>query len=245
MIKKNIVCLICCRGGSKTIKKKNIKIFNNKPLLFWSLKSIFDSKIFTKVILSTDSEEIERVAKKFKQIIIPGLRPKKLAKNNSNQFDTHKFIFKKLNIKDQNSIVCVFNNNPFITPAKIKESYKVFKKNNFNGLVTDAAKVDGDYIAWKQCFIRNKKLKYIFKNKFSDQKLNRQKLENFYVNIFNLRWGKPSKLNSYTTFKKQLLKKNNKVVFLTKFENFYLDDLYDWKIAELVHRKYYDAKFKI
>lgn len=243
--KKNIVCLICCRGGSKTIKKKNIRIFNNKPLLYWSLKSIFDAKIFTNVILSTDSVDIARVAKKFKNIIIPGLRPKKLAQSNSNQFETHKFIFNKLNINDQNSIVCVLNNNPFITSNKIKESYKVFKSNKFAGIVTDAAQVDGDYMAWKQCLIKNKTLNYIFKKKFLSLKLNRQKLAKLYVNIFNLRWGKPSKLNSYKSFKKQLLKSNNKNIFLSKLENFDLDDLYDWKIAELVHKKFYNAKFKI
>ena len=96
--KKDIVCLICCRGGSKSIKKKNIKIFNNKPLLYWSLKSIFDAKIFTKVILSTDSLDIVRVAKKFKNIIVPGLRPKQLAQSNSDQFKTHKFIFNKFTL---------------------------------------------------------------------------------------------------------------------------------------------------
>ena len=243
--KKNIICLICCRGGSKTIKNKNIKLFNKKPLLYWSLKNIINSKVFTKIILSTDSKKIANLAKKFNKIEIPGLRPKKLAMSNSNQFDTHQHVFKKLKIEDKNSVVCVFNNNPFISSKKIIESFKIFKKNKFKGLVTDATLIDGDYIAWKQCLFKKKTLEYVFKKKFLNQKLNRQNLNKFYVNIFNLRWGQPSKLASYRLFKKQLLKKNNKNIFLNKLENFDLDDHYDWKIAETIYKKFYNAKFKI
>ena len=76
-------------------------------------------------------------------------------------------------------------------------------------------------------------------------KLNRQTLKKFYVNIFNLRWGKPSHLKSYHSYKKQLLKKNNRNIFLSKLENFDLDDIYDWKISELVHKKFYNVGFKI
>ena len=243
--KKEIICLICCRGGSKTIKNKNIKLFNKKPLLYWSLKNLIKSKVFTKIVLSTDSKKIEKIASLFKYVEIPGLRPKKLAKSDSNQFETHQYIFRKLKIEDNNSIVCVFNNNPFITAEKIKESFQIFKKNKFKGLVTDAALVDGDYIAWKQCKRNREKLNYIFKRKFFNLKLNRQTLKKFYVNIFNLRWGKPSHLKSYHSYKKQLLKKNNRNIFLSKLENFDLDDIYDWKISELVHKKFYNVGFKI
>lgn len=246
MIKeKEIICLICCRGGSKTIKNKNIKIFNKKPLLYWSIKNLTKSKVFTKIILSTDSKKIARFARNFRNIEIPGLRPKNLARSNSNQFETHKYIFRKLKIDDKNSIVCVFNNNPFITAEKIKESFQIYKKNKFKGLVTDAAPVDGDYIAWKQCTRKKKNIDYIFKGKFLNLRLNRQTLNKFYVNIFNLRWGKPSYLESYLSYKKQLLKKNNKNVFLSKLENFDLDDHYDWKISETVHKKFYNVGFKI
>ena len=59
--KKEIICLICCRGGSKTIKNKNIKLFNKKPLLYWSLKNLIKSKVFTKIVLSTDSDSPRQI----------------------------------------------------------------------------------------------------------------------------------------------------------------------------------------
>ena len=148
---KNKICLICCRGGSKTIKNKNIKNFVGKPLLSWILEEAIKSKIFDKIILSTDSTKIKKIGEKY-NILIPGLRPKNLAKSNSDQFETHKFIFKKLNINDENSVVCVLNNNSFIKSNLIKKSYKIFKSFNYNKIVSDYCKVDGDYIAFKQFF---------------------------------------------------------------------------------------------
>ncbi len=230
------ICLICCRGGSKTIKNKNIKNFLGKPLIQRSLENILKSKIFDRVILSTDSKKIANNAKKFK-IEIPGLRPKNLSTSTSHQFDTHKFIFKKLNINDKNSIVCVYNNNPFIKSNLIKKSYKLFKKNKFKGLVVDASKVDGDYIASKQ-YKLEKKIFYLHRNKFLKLNLNRQTLNNYFVNIYNLRWGKPSFLENFMKYKKQIIKNNNKYLILKKYENFDLDDIDDWKIAEAVFEKY-------
>ena len=147
---KEVICLICCRGGSKGIKNKNIKIFNKKPLLSWTLEAAIKSKVFNRIILSTDSKKIATVGKRF-NIEIPGLRPKQLSLSSSNQFDTHKYIFDKLNINDSNSIVCVLNNNPFINKNYIIKSFKIFQKNKFKNLVTDCIKVNGDYVFLKQC----------------------------------------------------------------------------------------------
>jgi N-acylneuraminate cytidylyltransferase len=229
------ICLICCRGGSKKIKNKNIKNFCNKSLLSWSLKNILKSKIFDRVILSTDSKKIFNVGKKFK-IEVPGLRPKKLSTSYSNQFDTHKYIFKKLDISDKNSIVCVFNNNPFISADLIIKSFNLFKKNKYEGLVVDSAIVSGDYIAPKQFNISKNRIFYFNKKHFLKLKLNRQSLKKYYTNIYNLRWGKPSFLENFDKFKKQIVKNNNKYIFLKKIQNFDLDDAEDWQIAEAVFK---------
>ena len=47
------IALVCCRAGSKGIKNKNIKLFNGKPLLYWTAKSIIDTKLFNKVYLNS------------------------------------------------------------------------------------------------------------------------------------------------------------------------------------------------
>jgi|694.fasta_scaffold43280_4 CMP-N-acetylneuraminic acid synthetase len=228
-ILKNKICLICCRGGSKKIKNKNIKKFAGKPLLNWIIEEALKSKVFDKIILSTDSKKIWRAAQKY-NILIPGLRPKKLAGDRSNQFDTHKYIFKKLNINNQNSIVCVLNNNPFIKSELIKKSYRIFKKFNYKRIVADYCEVDGDYIAYKQFHIKNNRFKFINKKKFLNLKLNRQELKIFFTYIFNIRWGYPSDLTNYKIFKKNLLN-NGYGIKISKLENFDIDNREDWQIA--------------
>jgi len=72
------VAIIPARGGSKRIPRKNIKIFHGKPLIAYSIETALESKLFEKVIVSTDDEEIAEVAKKY-GAEVPFLRPKELA----------------------------------------------------------------------------------------------------------------------------------------------------------------------
>ena len=58
------LCVIPARGGSKRIPLKNIKKFLGKPLIYYTIKSAKESKIFDKIIVSTDS----RKSKSFHEI---------------------------------------------------------------------------------------------------------------------------------------------------------------------------------
>ncbi|XP_006813733.1 N-acylneuraminate cytidylyltransferase-like [Saccoglossus kowalevskii] len=60
--KRHFAALILARGGSKGIPLKNIKILAGQPLLSWSLRAAIDSKCFDSVWVSTDHDEIARVA---------------------------------------------------------------------------------------------------------------------------------------------------------------------------------------
>tara|TARA_B100001105_G_scaffold173284_1_gene139621 strand:- start:328 stop:1050 length:723 start_codon:yes stop_codon:yes gene_type:complete len=80
-MKKNIVkviCLIPARGNSKGIKEKNTRSFGNKPLIAHTIKSALKSNLFEHVIVSTDSQKIASIAKKW-GADVPFIRPKKLA----------------------------------------------------------------------------------------------------------------------------------------------------------------------
>ncbi len=57
---KNIA-IIPARGGSKRIPKKNIKKFLGKPIIFYSIDTARQSRIFSKLIVSTDDSEIEQL----------------------------------------------------------------------------------------------------------------------------------------------------------------------------------------
>ncbi len=50
-----VLALIPARGGSKGIKMKNIKEFNGKPLIYWSIKIAKECKFINRTIVSTDN----------------------------------------------------------------------------------------------------------------------------------------------------------------------------------------------
>ena len=59
----NAVAIITARGGSKRIPGKNIKEFMGKPMLVYGIEAALQSGIFREVMVSTDDEEIARIAK--------------------------------------------------------------------------------------------------------------------------------------------------------------------------------------
>jgi len=54
----NILAIVPARGGSKGIPRKNLYPLCNRPLIYYTIKAIQKSKMITRAILSTDSEEI-------------------------------------------------------------------------------------------------------------------------------------------------------------------------------------------
>ncbi|MDF2529235.1 MAG: NeuA [Gammaproteobacteria bacterium] len=72
------LAIIPARGGSKRIPKKNIKEFLGKPIIAYSIEKALQSACFDKVVVSTDSEEIAKVARAY-GAEVPFIRPKELA----------------------------------------------------------------------------------------------------------------------------------------------------------------------
>jgi len=102
-MKKKFLCLILARGNSTRLKNKNILNFYGKPLIYYTIKAAKDSKIFDKIIVSTDNKKIAKISKEF-GAEVPFLRPKNLSTKYSNALDAvvHalKYIKRKKNIYD-------------------------------------------------------------------------------------------------------------------------------------------------
>lgn len=78
--KKKCLAVIPARGGSRRLKRKNIKEFNGKPLIGWSIIEALKSKYIDSVAVSTEDQEIAEIAKSF-GASIPYLRPSHLSKD--------------------------------------------------------------------------------------------------------------------------------------------------------------------
>ena len=76
-MKNKPICIIAAREGSKRIKNKNIVNFFGKPLISYPIRVAIQSKLFEKVVVSTDSIKIAKIAKKY-GAETPFLRKKKI-----------------------------------------------------------------------------------------------------------------------------------------------------------------------
>lgn len=70
----NILALIPARGGSKSIPRKNIRLFAGHPLIAWSIAAALASETVTRTLVSTDDEEIAAIARRY-GAETPFLRP--------------------------------------------------------------------------------------------------------------------------------------------------------------------------
>jgi len=77
---KEILAIIPARGGSKGIPKKNIQDVEGKPLIAYTIEEVKKSKLVTRIIVSTDSEEIAQVAKRY-GAEVPFMRSKEMSEN--------------------------------------------------------------------------------------------------------------------------------------------------------------------
>ena len=90
------ICLICARGGSKRVPNKNIRIIAKKPLIAHTIESALDSELFSHVVVSTESQKIADISKKY-GADVPFMRPQKLASDTSSITDVFIHAITKLN----------------------------------------------------------------------------------------------------------------------------------------------------
>jgi len=81
-----IIALIPARGGSKSIPKKNIIDLEGYPLIAFSIAAAKLSKSISRIIVSTDSEEIAEISRAY-GAEVPFLRPKKFAQDTSRDIE--------------------------------------------------------------------------------------------------------------------------------------------------------------
>ncbi len=151
------ICIIPARSGSKRIKNKNIKKINNVPLLGIVIKIALKSKIFERVIVSTDSKKISKLAIKY-GAEVPYLRNKKLANDYTTTYEVLVDVVKKLKLKNK-YIFCLYPTAIFTMIADLKKAFILIKKKNAN-LICPVIKLENKIL--RSFFVQNNYIKYIF-----------------------------------------------------------------------------------
>jgi CMP-N,N'-diacetyllegionaminic acid synthase len=85
-LKKEVLGLITARGGSKGFPGKNIHSISGRPLIAYTIEAAINSKFISNITVSSDSDEILKIAKKFGAKTIK--RPDEFAQDTSSSEDT-------------------------------------------------------------------------------------------------------------------------------------------------------------
>lgn len=94
-MKHKILFSICARGGSKGLLNKNISEFHGKPLIAVTIEQAFLSNYCEDVYISTDSEEIANISKRYGAKVLE-MRPASLANDEASKFDVWKHHLKTI-----------------------------------------------------------------------------------------------------------------------------------------------------
>jgi pseudaminic acid cytidylyltransferase len=131
------ICIIPARGGSKRIPRKNIKDFCGKPMIAWSIEAAQKSNIFSKILVSTDDDEIASLAKSF-GVEVPFLRPHELSDDYATTGAVMAHACRWLideGIKPE-SVCCLYPTAPFVQPSDLKEALSIIESGNWKYVFT-------------------------------------------------------------------------------------------------------------
>lgn len=85
----DVICIICARGGSKGLPRKNVRLLDGEPLIARPVRDALASGVIGTVLVTTDDEEIAQAARDA-GAIVPFLRPTVLAQDMTTTEDTLK-----------------------------------------------------------------------------------------------------------------------------------------------------------
>jgi CMP-N-acetylneuraminic acid synthetase len=132
------IALICARGGSKGLPGKNIKQLNGIPLIGWSIKIAKQIDRISRVIVSTDSEEIAKIALEY-GAEVPFIRPENLALDNSPEWSVwrHSINYLENHQSDKiDALVVLPVTAPLRTIRDVNKCIDLFEKGGTDSVIT-------------------------------------------------------------------------------------------------------------
>lgn len=224
------IAIIPARGGSKRIPRKNIKLFSSKPMLAYAINAAKSSGLFSHVIVSTDDEEIREVALKW-GAETPFLRPRALSDDYTPTVPvvSHAILSCENMGWNFNNVCCIYPGVPFIQADDLKLALNLL----------EASKADycfpiTEYTSMIQRALKRNAVGELIPM-YPEYELSRtQDLERTYHDAGQFYWGS-----------KQAWLTNSRIhsssvgLIIPNWRVVDIDNLEDWKRAELIYRSLY------
>ena len=226
--KKENICIIPARGGSKRIPKKNLKYFYGKPIIYYAIKNAKKTNFFDKVVVSTENFKIAKYAKSQGAEI--HMRSKKLAKDNVKLKSVVMNVIKDLEKKNfyYKKICCLFPTSIFFQSSELRLGFKKLKKNIILSLLLKSMIIlFRDLFKKKEIYTRLVMINKNVENKNTqDFKPHYHDAAQFYLGQWRKSWfriGKKKKISSK--------KENQGFIEMPKLHSQDIDNFDDWRIA--------------
>lgn len=222
-----MLAIIPARGGSKGVPFKNIKNLGSHPLIHYTINAAKESKFITRIIVSTDDQNIADIALR-EGAEVPFLRPQELASDKAKAIDNYLYTIEKINEIEKtniNEFIVLQPTSPFRDSSDIDNAIEIFRKEKSDSVISI---VETDHPPfWYKKIDKDGILKDIFKGENS---LNRQEYFNTYVPngaIYILNYNTLRKNLSYYT-------ENTYPYVMTKEKSIDIDTFLDFDFAEFM-----------
>src|SRR3989304_557500 len=113
----NVVGFVFARGGSKGIPRKNLRCLAGKPLIGYSIETALQSRYIRRVVVSTEDEEIARVARQY-GADVPFMRPAELATDSAPEWFAWQHAIRMINQGPSAEKIDVFVSLPATSPLR-------------------------------------------------------------------------------------------------------------------------------
>jgi CMP-N-acetylneuraminic acid synthetase len=234
---KKILAIIPARGGSKGIPRKNIKLLMGKPLIAYTIEAAKKSKYLDRVIVSTDSPEIAKVAKKY-GAEVPFIRPAKYATDTASTESVLRHALQWLGKKENfypDIVLLMEATNPIRRKGLVDEVIEKFITSRADTVLT-ACPTHGHF--WRNIKGKAKRIDYYYKDEKTklkdDQYLPRQKRAPLYMEDGSVYAIKPSLVRKEKRLgKKVVIVENDELGSIID-----IHDQFDWWLATQIISKY-------
>lgn len=224
----NVVAIILARGGSKGIPKKNIMNFCGKPLLVWSIEHAKNVKGISSVWVSSDNNEILKIAKKHGANTIR--RPRSLSTDTAKSVSAYLHAIGEIEKRDRDVdiVVALQTTSPVRESTDIEKGLQEFINSNYDSMFS-GAKIDDFYI-WKQTRTGQlKSINYNYRKRPRRQKFEEQYVENGSFYIF--------RSHTIRKYKNQLGGKIG-ITLMEFWKSFEIDDIDDVEFCKAIMYHY-------
>lgn len=224
----SVIAIIPARGGSKRIAKKNIKNFLGKPMLSYAIQTALDSQLFDEVMVSTDDKAIGEIALEY-GANVPFMRSSKNADDFATTIDVITEVimaYEKLG-KQFEYASCIYPCTPLLTVEKLQQSFNVLENSDLDCVFPI---IRYGFPIQRAVRLSEQNLVEMFQPRYSTTRS--QDLEPSYHDAGQFYSFRVKNLIA----KQKLLTNYTGHIELSEMEAQDIDNLVDWKLAEVKYK---------